>query len=217
MENVRVGAVRHHVQPIRRHTAAHEARGDFFDAAATVKAGISLAGIASVGFQGGGGYNIAARFSNPSEAGSWLYAQLGGINERSGGELLGARSDATTEVNPLVVEEKRIMGGVYGEAGLGGANIEGEGTVTSSKADFSKNGKQVMDEDGQELKRSEVRKQATIGASFRASSGWGLDASYTYTGTHISGDANSANDGDYRNHNVDIGLSFGKLLEFWQR
>ncbi len=184
----------------------------FFDAAATVKAGISLAGIASVGVQAGVGYNIAARFPNPDAAGSWLYAQLAAINERAGGKLLGASAPTRAPDDPVVVEETRGKLGAQAEAGLAGAELKGEVTGTAASAGFSRGGSPLRGEDGQPMERSSTQRKATVGASYRSPAGWGMDAAYTYTSDKIQGDANSANDGDYRNHNVDIGFSLGRII-----
>ena len=184
----------------------------FFDAAATVKAGISLAGIASVGVQAGVGYNIAARFPNPDAAGSWLYAQLAAINDRAGGRLLGASSPTRAPDDPVVVEETRGKLGAQAEAGLAGAELRGEVTGTAASAGFSRGGSPLRGEDGQPMERSSSQRRATIGASYRSPAGWGMDAAYTYTANSIRGDANSGNDGDYKNHNVDIGFSLGRII-----
>ncbi|MCB9759670.1 MAG: hypothetical protein H6739_07490 [Alphaproteobacteria bacterium] len=183
-----------------------------FDASAAVRAGISFAGIASAGVEGGGGYNLAARFPNPGAAAAWLYAQFVAINEDAGGDVLGASGSSESGVDPVVVEEGRGTIAGQAEAELAGFGAEAEIRGTSANATFTQGGQTLQDETGAPLERTTNRTERTIGASYRAPAGWGMDASYTFTEETIQGDANAANDGSYQNHNVDIGFSLGRII-----
>ena len=188
-----------------------------FDASAAVRAGIDFAGIAKAGVTGGAGYNIAARFPNPDDAAAWLFQTFEKVNEETQ-DNAGMRIFETTggtagpSVSPVIVEEGRAFGG--GEASLDLPAVDANTSYigTYAQAGFTQDGSTVQ-ENGVDVTRTVTREQFTLGAVVPTPMGPDLKGAYTFTGEKIQGDMNTANDGTYHNHKVDIGFSLDTLIK----
>ncbi len=177
-----------------------------FDASAALGAGISVAGLVSAGVEAGAGFGMKARFRNPTEAATWIYAEMQALNKRlhrPAFRTIDADVDPS-QLSPVVLTEKKgfAKGEASGDIGVvaADAEVKGEKTWTS----YSKDGEQLG---------TGTTTTTSFSAGVLARMGpVSLKGGYTYTGDTVVDDINEANNGDYHNHKVNVGFGLSSSI-----
>ena len=171
-----------------------------FDAAAAVKAGISLAGLVEIGgkVEAGGSF-IKLSFEDADSAAAWLTQQLNDINRRTGSKLWPAGTSRMPAhvTAPVVLTDRWIAGGVYAGGGIGGVEVTGEGKLKRETRQFEG----VMD--GKTVNITQITDhlmgQAELKLPFRGSQ---AEVSYTYDWSDTSNSPFYYNNGVGVEHTV---------------
>ncbi len=181
-----------------------------FDVAAALGAGISIAGLVEAGGEAGAGFGMKARFAKPEEAAKWIFAQMQALNTMAKARLfplLGGAAPApaaTEQANPVVLSEKTgfVKGEVSADIGVAAGNAEVQGQKTWT--DYAQGGESIGS-------GTKTTTSFAVGALARMGI-VNLRGGYTYTGDKVEGDVNAANNGEYHNHKVNVGLGLSKSI-----
>lgn len=176
-----------------------------FDAAAAVGAGINLAGLVKAGVEVGGGYSMKARFQNPEDVATWIIGQMAGINQGVGRRIFPVGSAPKDQPEPVVLDEYRGFGGAGAEVDVGVASGEVKGKAQASHTTYSKGGQEVTSGTAYE-------KSLTIGATVNLTPTITAKGSYTFTAENVVRDMNTANEGEYHNHAIEVGIGLSRVL-----
>lgn len=176
-----------------------------FDAAAAVGAGITLGGLVNAGIEVGGGYSMKARFGDPEEVASWIIGQMAAINEGVGRRIFPVGGGRRETTDPVVLSEVRGFAGAEAGVDVGVASAGVEGKAQASHTTYSQGGEEVTTGTAYE-------KSLTVGGMAKLTPSITASGSYTFTAQNVVRDMNTANEGEYHNHTVELGMGLSALV-----
>ncbi len=187
-----------------------------FDGSVGAAAGLNLGGF--IGGRAGGEYSggFAARFSSPQDTARWIFQQLANLQqfiaENTGASFLqldGAPIAPSTPPVVLTTNTGTGTAGVYVDGVGGWASLDG--SQSGSSTTFHQGGQQVTDNGQPVVGQTNERKVEGQG-SVSVANWLTINGGFAVAWQSVSGDMNTANNGDYLNVQLSFGFNFNRSV-----